>query len=203
MPVKIITVPFDPDREIFEEEDLNEFLANKRIKQMSSQFFVMDGSPYWSVFVNYEPILNESIDEKAVKLDDKSKILFKKLRQWRKERADEEGVPSFIVASNRMLSALAAKKPTTMEALRAIPGIGEKKTEKYGMQLLAIVKGFAEKKTPDSPGPIFEISDNSKKPSKPDKTKKAAEKTETKPEASEKPSAETPSTDKPAGQETP
>jgi hypothetical protein len=35
--------------------------------------------------------------------DEEQQLLFKRLRQWRKEKAEKEGVPVFIIATNRQL----------------------------------------------------------------------------------------------------
>ena len=57
MPVKIITVPFDPELELFRDEDPSSFLVNKTIKKVVPQFFSLHGKAWWSVFVDYEPVL--------------------------------------------------------------------------------------------------------------------------------------------------
>jgi DNA helicase-2/ATP-dependent DNA helicase PcrA len=65
--------------------------------------------------------------------------LFEALRTWRKERADAESVPAFVVFSDATLEALAEVKPGSEEELLRIPGIGAAKREKYGAELLQII----------------------------------------------------------------
>ena len=74
--------------------------------------------------------------------------LFEALRAWRKETAEAASVPAFVVFTDATLSALAAERPTTAAGLFAIPGIGTTKVERYGDQVLAVVRPFAE----DTPG---------------------------------------------------
>ena len=64
--------------------------------------------------------------------------LFESLRAWRKEQADAQSVPAFVVFSDATLEALAEVKPTdAARALQSINGIGAAKLEKYADDLLA------------------------------------------------------------------
>jgi ATP-dependent DNA helicase RecQ len=62
------------------------------------------------------------------------------LRGWRSEVAKTRGVPAYVVLHDATLDGIAAARPTTLGQLRGIPGIGEKKLEHYGDELLALVK---------------------------------------------------------------
>jgi ATP-dependent DNA helicase RecQ len=62
--------------------------------------------------------------------------LFQKLRALRKQIADEQGVPPYIVFSDATLRELAARKPTTLSAFRGIGGVGDVKLERYGRTFL-------------------------------------------------------------------
>ena len=66
--------------------------------------------------------------------------LYEALKAWRRERASAEGVPAYVVAHDSMLAAVAEARPTTLDELRAIKGFGPKKLEKYGVEILAIVR---------------------------------------------------------------
>ncbi|GAA1764530.1 ATP-dependent DNA helicase UvrD2 [Nocardioides hankookensis] len=65
--------------------------------------------------------------------------LFEKLREWRRERAGEEGKPAFVVFTDATLQLIAEHKPRTNEALLKISGIGRSKVEKYGEDVLTLV----------------------------------------------------------------
>ncbi|MGZ3509897.1 MAG: DNA helicase RecQ [Vulcanimicrobiaceae bacterium] len=58
--------------------------------------------------------------------------LFEALRMLRKRLADERGVPPYIVFSDATLRELAASRPETLSAFRAIGGVGDVKLEQYG-----------------------------------------------------------------------
>lgn len=67
-------------------------------------------------------------------------VLYNKLRQWRKETADEEGIPAFMVMHTKVLIAISNELPSTTRELAAVKGFGPKKTQKYGEAVLNIVK---------------------------------------------------------------
>jgi DNA helicase II / ATP-dependent DNA helicase PcrA len=65
--------------------------------------------------------------------------LRERLRAWRKQQADFDAVPAYVVFSNATLDALAAAAPGSVAELAGIPGIGPVKREKYGNEVVAIV----------------------------------------------------------------
>lgn len=65
--------------------------------------------------------------------------LFEALREWRAGRAKEQGVPAYIVFGDATLRALAERRPSSVAELSGITGIGEKKREQYGDDLVAAI----------------------------------------------------------------
>jgi ATP-dependent DNA helicase RecQ len=61
------------------------------------------------------------------------------LRAWRSEIARKRGVPAYVVLHDSTIDGIAASRPATLTQLRNIPGIGDKKLEHYGDELLALV----------------------------------------------------------------
>ena len=72
------------------------------------------------------------IDEEA---EPETATMFQRLRQWRLERSKADEVPAFVVFSDATLRELARRRPTTDEALLAVPGIGPAKLAAYGEAL--------------------------------------------------------------------
>lgn len=68
--------------------------------------------------------------------------LFERLRELRRQIADENKWPAYIVMSDKSLHAIATLQPTTVEAFGNIYGIGERKRDAYGERFIAIVKEF-------------------------------------------------------------
>jgi ATP-dependent DNA helicase RecQ len=62
------------------------------------------------------------------------------LRAWRSEVARKRGVPAYVVLHDSTIDGIAASRPATSGQLRDIPGIGDKKLEHYGDELIALVK---------------------------------------------------------------
>jgi DNA helicase-2/ATP-dependent DNA helicase PcrA len=65
--------------------------------------------------------------------------LFELLRSWRKEQAEAQSVPAFVVFSDATLEALAEVRPTDRKGLQSINGIGKAKLDRYADELLAII----------------------------------------------------------------
>ena len=62
------------------------------------------------------------------------------LRAWRADIARQRSVPAYVVLHDSTIDGIAAARPSTLNALRNIPGIGDKKLEHYGDELLALVR---------------------------------------------------------------
>jgi ATP-dependent DNA helicase RecQ len=62
------------------------------------------------------------------------------LRAWRAGKARQHGVPAYVVLHDATIDGIASLRPATLEQLRGIAGIGDKKLEHYGEELIAMVK---------------------------------------------------------------
>ncbi len=65
--------------------------------------------------------------------------VFESLREWRAGVAKEQGMPAYIVFGDATLRALAEHRPTTLDDLDGITGIGAKKREAYGTAVLEVI----------------------------------------------------------------
>ena len=61
------------------------------------------------------------------------------LRAWRLERSKADGVPAYVVLSDKHLDGIAERHPTSLAELRACPGIGPAKLESYGDEILEVL----------------------------------------------------------------
>ncbi|RLD79135.1 MAG: ATP-dependent DNA helicase RecQ, partial [Bacteroidetes bacterium] len=68
--------------------------------------------------------------------------LFERLRALRKEIANKENVPPYVVFSNAVLEDLCSEKPVTVDNLTNISGIGEFKAKKYGQYFVNEIDKF-------------------------------------------------------------
>jgi len=78
----------------------------------------------------------------AVELPDGADTeLFGRLRAWRSARAEAQKVPAYVVFTDATLAELAVRQPADVPDLVAVPGIGQSKLDRYGEDVLAIVRG--------------------------------------------------------------
>ncbi len=72
-------------------------------------------------------------------LPEEAQPLFERLREWRAGVAREQGVPAYIVFGDATLRGIALTKPSSLEQLGTVSGVGEKKLESYGEGVLEVV----------------------------------------------------------------
>jgi ATP-dependent DNA helicase RecQ len=66
--------------------------------------------------------------------------LLERLKQWRRDEAQAQGVPAFVVFHDRALAAVAGRRPRSREDLLEVPGIGPAKLQRYGDALLSLLE---------------------------------------------------------------
>jgi ATP-dependent DNA helicase UvrD/PcrA len=72
--------------------------------------------------------------------------LFERLREWRARTATAASVPAYVVFTDATLTALAERRPTDSAGLLAIAGIGSRKLEMYGDEVLGLLRPVPGKK---------------------------------------------------------
>ncbi len=99
-----------------------------------------------------EPVFGVVQEAERAKKDGKQKAgveynhaLFALLRQKRKEMADADGVPPYVIFSDRTLTEMAAYYPQSRESLLKIAGVGQVKLSQYGDAFLDVIKSFSKK----------------------------------------------------------
>lgn len=68
--------------------------------------------------------------------------LFEALRSLRKELATKEKLPPYMIFSDATLTQMATDKPTDLELMKNIRGVGEFKLQKYGEEFLTVIKSY-------------------------------------------------------------
>ena len=76
-----------------------------------------------------------------VKEDEKpiDEELFHKLKLWRKSKAIKENIKPYIIFSDSSLISIVNRLPKSIEELLQVRGVGEKKAEKYGDEILKLL----------------------------------------------------------------
>jgi superfamily II DNA helicase RecQ len=147
----------------FEEAELNRFLENVNVQHV---FASVVKDEFWTTLVFYdegaaasikskfvrtvnEQVAIKTFDEKSFKteiappeqiiLSAEEEQIYAALRDWRNERAASDGLPPYMIAHTDSLMQMAKKRVKTLEELPNIKGFGEKRTQKYGAEILQIL----------------------------------------------------------------
>lgn len=123
--------------------DLNAFLAAHRVLRTEHQF----ENGQWCFLVEYDERSESAlgrlgrgpkVDYREVLSEDDFAV-FSKLRDVRKQLADDEGVAVFAVATNEQLAQFVREHVRDMSGLKAISGFGAARAEKYGAAFLKVL----------------------------------------------------------------
>ncbi len=154
MQVRIFTLAFSEALDGFPDETVRQFLAGKNVHEVAHHFFERGGEPDLTLVVRYvegaarggaaAPAAGPA--EAARRDPDFRSILregdwpdFTAHKAWRAERARRDGVPPYVVATNRLLAEVAAARPQSRAALGAVPGFGEARVARYADEVLGLV----------------------------------------------------------------
>ena len=74
-----------------------------------------------------------------VPLDDAAQLRYGALREWRAEVAKSHNLPAYVIFHDATLAAIAQRAPQSLDDLQGISGIGTKKLEAYGGEVLRVV----------------------------------------------------------------
>lgn len=75
----------------------------------------------------------------GMELSKSEQAIFEKLRWWRVETARSHGVPAYVIFVDATLREIAKVKPSSIDNLRGVTGVGEKKLVSYGDEIVAII----------------------------------------------------------------
>lgn len=90
-----------------------------------------------------EPYVQESPQTESVtsKLStDVDEALLSVLKTWRGQEGKSRHMPLYMIASNKALESLATNKPTTIQQLKIVNGIGPKIVERYGEEIIGLTR---------------------------------------------------------------
>ncbi|MFG1495590.1 DNA helicase RecQ [Saccharospirillum sp. HFRX-1] len=71
-------------------------------------------------------------------IEDANQPLWQALRACRKQLADDQGIPPFMVFHDKTLAEMLARRPTTLAEMSEVSGVGDAKLERYGAAFLAV-----------------------------------------------------------------
>jgi ATP-dependent DNA helicase RecQ len=74
--------------------------------------------------------------------EDMDTALWEALRECRRELADEQGIPPYIIFHDRTLQEMCVTVPQTLEQFGQLGGVGERKLDKYGPAFLQVINEY-------------------------------------------------------------
>ena len=89
-----------------------------------------------------KPVVEKTRAKTETQRDD----LFERLRVLRKQVADEQNVPAYVVFTDTTLEDMARQRPTTPDALRNVSGVGERKLQLFGKQFLDVILDYVRER---------------------------------------------------------
>ena len=179
MLARVVTLRFDPVLEAFDDGPLQEFLKAKEVYAIRDHFFVRNETPYLAVVVTYglpPPVAGSVFPEKGkgrdvswrAQVSEVDLPLFNALRDGRAERAKRDGVPPYLICTNKQLAAMVNARPGSLSRLGAIEGIGKAKLDNYGQELQALLaRPRGEHRSPPGKSPDSADADPEEAPGSP------------------------------------
>ncbi len=158
MEVTILTLSLADGR--IDDSALQQLLSDQGLLEFREHMFFVAGSPHLACIVthrasargSYRPHVPSSAAAPAARpkqrersdakedpmagLSEGDRGVFETMRVWRAQLAKSEGVPPYVILSNRELKAIVQARPQTKSALLSIDGIGRQRLERHGEAML-------------------------------------------------------------------
>lgn len=150
MNVKVLKIRIADEFLLQDQKMIDDFLNNHEIIKVETAFVHEEN--FWSVvlyFNEYKTEISKNTvkDSKAMKYsaDDETLTsdeieILEALKLWRSEKAKEQNLPSYFIATNKELISVAKFKPAKKQELLEIKGFGKHKIENYGEEILEILE---------------------------------------------------------------
>jgi superfamily II DNA helicase RecQ len=153
--VRTFTFRFSERLERFDDRLLQEWLHDKELVQCDSHLVHRGSVPYLVQVAQAMPFstdaqgkVQDASPKKSSKrrnwreeVDEADWPLATRLVEWRRARAIGLGVPPFLVFNNTQMIEMIKRRPSSLNALGEIHGIGEMTLKKYGTGILEVLKG--------------------------------------------------------------
>lgn len=148
MKVKVFKIRLPEELLYRDQKMLDDFLERNEIIKVETAF--VNDECYWSVILYFEElkVVKNTVKEPKVAkysadndfLNPDEEQILNALKLWRSEKAREQNLPTYFIASNKELMSVAKYKPARKEELLEIKGFGKHKIENYGEEILEILE---------------------------------------------------------------
>ena len=170
MHVQLFTLRFSDSLGGFDTTALERFLTSREVLRFREHFFEVHEVPHLLCIVTWQlgelsPVRKvtgttsrpasakqraadedkptSSNDEAIAELLEDDRRVFEALRAWRRDKAHDEGVPPYIVFTNRQLLEMVRARPDSPNGLGQLRGIGKGKLQKYASEVLELLAAQA------------------------------------------------------------
>jgi len=159
MKVRVVTMRHDDALQGFPEEALKKAQFGHEVIDVREHFYIHAGVPYLALVMCLADDVETRGSEESPGFTEAGKIkrkgpdfymmlpedrrqLFADIRKWRNEKAAGK-FPPYVICRNSTMAELAYRVPKTISALGAVAGCGESFCEKYGEELVGLLKACA------------------------------------------------------------
>jgi ATP-dependent DNA helicase RecQ len=160
MDIRVVTLRYSESLGGFPEEPLRQVLATGHVGEQGEYFFTNGGVPHLTLVLVMDNSRNGRLgdsrygrerEDPGKKLPERLQPLYRSLRQWRNDRAKQDGVPSYVIMRNVQVAEICRAVPRTLESLKQIDGIGEATVSKYGREILGQIPPDLQPEPPAEP----------------------------------------------------
>lgn len=157
MKIRSFVIRLDSDHFFNDQNKINSFLDSVNFVK-SSVSFVDGKSKFWTLLIHYKESdskpenVEYQIDEmsksetgiiqnSADLLPDEKKIT-EHLKEWRRQRGEKERLPLFMIITNSDIETIAKKQPKDVSDFFGLKGFGQRKIERYGEEIIALLNSI-------------------------------------------------------------
>ncbi len=145
MQIKVFHLRLNKEHLPSDEAILNDFLSNVKVKRTATQF-ISEPVNFWSIMVFYEQLSNDKIEKEIEiteqELNNRELELLNMFKQWRIEKARELAIPAYTICHDKELLRIIKVNPKSKEELIKVKGFRERKIDKYGDEIVAILNSM-------------------------------------------------------------
>ncbi len=167
MRIKLLTFRYSATLGGFDDTTLVDFTRDKEVIAFREHLYLVNEVPHLSCVVHYQdavvpqaaleharhaaPSLSPAAHptfrrrdgrpDPCAGLDEAGRALFNHFREWRSKQAHDDGVPPYLVLTDKQVLELLRRRPDSPTALGHIDGIGPGKIERYGAAILRCLHG--------------------------------------------------------------
>ena len=169
MRIKLLTFRYSATLGGFDDTALVDFTRDKEVIAFREHFYLVNEVPHLSCVVHYQDAVvpqaaldaarevapraasrephrfqrRDGAPDPCEGMSDSERALFNHLREWRSKQAHDDGVPPYLLLTNRQLVEVVRRRPDSPTALGHIDGVGPGKVERYGAAILRCLHGHA------------------------------------------------------------